>query len=538
MQMRRKIASRSSSRDSKPDREELNSRLLQAEERFRLFMENVKEYAIFMLDPSGHVVDWNAGSEHVLGYGPEILGKPFDIFFPPDDRTAGVPERELKRAADTGQASDDRWHVRKNGSYFWALGVTTAMRDEQGRLKGFTKVLRDSTERKHFEEQLRAKNEALENADRLKDEFLAMLAHELRNPLAPIFNALSLLESEQANSDTGRQAREIITRQVRSLARLVDDLLDVSRVSTGKIQLKKEVIDLRDVVRNAVETCKATLQGRQQQLTVSLDPQPVCVDADKIRLEQIITNLLNNASKYSDDNDDIKVSVAQENGRAVLRVKDHGIGISADFLPHVFDLFAQGDRTITRAQGGLGVGLTMVKKLTELHGGTVSVTSNGIGEGSEFVVVLALERESPKKPRLDERFRAPGQTSRPLRIVVVDDNADAAESLAMVLSLSGHDVRTAINAIEATQIAYDHKPDVIFVDIRMPGMSGYQLADHLRRTEDFKDTVLIATTGYSQEDAKVEGVEAGFARFLVKPVDPHTVEQLLASLGADHLSSR
>lgn len=213
-----------------PGRGEIEARLRLVEERFRLFMENVKEYAVLMLDPEGRVVDWNLGAEHVLGYGEEILGQPFEIFFPPDDRRDGAPERELRKAAETGQASDDRWHVRKDGTYFWALGITTAMRDERGTLKGFTKVLRDSTERKHFEEQLQERNKALQEADRRKDEFLAVLAHELRNPLAPIFNALSILEQEGLPPETQRQARVLIDRQVRGLARLIDYLLDVSRI--------------------------------------------------------------------------------------------------------------------------------------------------------------------------------------------------------------------------------------------------------------------------------------------------------------------
>ena len=516
--------------DSAPARDELDTRLRQAEERFRLFMENVKEYAVFMLDPSGRVVDWNLGAEHVLGYGHEILGQPFDIFFPDDDRRAGVPECELKKAADTGQASDDRWHVRKNGSYFWAFGITSAMRDEHGTLRGFAKVIRDSTERKRFEEQLREKNKALEDADRLKDEFLAMLAHELRNPLAPIFNALSVLEREQELSDIGRQARAIVERQALGLARLVDDLLDVSRVSTGKIQLKSEVADFREIIGAAVDSYRPQLDARGHRVTLSLPAEPLWLDADRTRIEQVVTNLLSNASKYSDDRGNIELAAAREGSRAVLRMRDRGIGIAPEFLPRVFDLFAQGDRSLTRAQAGLGVGLTLVRKLVEMHGGTVRANSDGLGEGSEFVVSLPLREEIARAVASEEGFRPPEQAEHPLRVVVVDDNADAAESLAMVLSIAGHDVRTVTSATQAVDVARAHRPDVIFVDIRMPGLSGYQLAERLRQVSELRHTVLIATTGFGQDEARQLGTQAGFAHYLVKPIDSQTVEQLLASV--------
>ncbi|MGE5171262.1 MAG: ATP-binding protein [Rudaea sp.] len=511
-------------------RAELDARLRQAEERFRLFMENVKEYAIFMLDPSGRVVDWNLGAEHVLGYGPEILGQPFAIFFPPDDRRDGVAELELKRAAETGQSSDDRWHVRKDGSYFWAFGITTAMRDEQGTLKGYAKVLRDSTERKRFEEQLREKNQALEEADRLKNEFLAILAHELRNPLAPIFNAVAVLRHEQMPTPMAEQCLSIIDRQARSLARLVDDLLDVSRVSTGKIELRKGLVDFNDVVRNAVEACRAALEARQHRLTLSLPPVPLWIDADETRIEQVVINLLNNATKYTQDSGAITLAAIQEGDRAVLRVYDTGIGIPPDFLPRIFDMFTQGDRTLSRAEGGLGIGLTLVRKLIEMHGGTVQAASRGIGEGSEFVISLPIQDQRGTAMLEKGVSQASMRGEGPLRIVVVDDNVDAAESLAMVLSMGGHDVRTARSATEAIEIAAQHRPDVIFLDIGMPGMDGYQLAAELNQTADRENAVLVATTGYGQDEARLRGLQTGIAHYLVKPVDPQTVEDLLASI--------
>jgi PAS domain S-box-containing protein len=503
-----------------------------AEERFALFMESVKDYAIVLLDPEGHVVEWNAGAELILGYGSELLGQSFAIFFPDDDRRAGVPERELRKSAETGQVSDDRWHVRKDGSYFWAFGITNAMRDERGTLRGFAKILRDSSERKRLEDELRDKNEALQNADRLKDEFLAMLAHELRNPLAPIFNALSLLRRERSLSEVGQQARSIIERQARSLSDLVDDLLDVSRVTTGKIQLNKAIVDFRDIINAAVQANRSHLEARKHSLTVSLPRKPLWLNADRTRIEQVVTNLLSNASKYSDEGSRIELTAVKEGHFALLRVRDWGIGIPPDFLPRVFDLFAQGDWSLTRSQGGLGVGLTLVRKLVDMHGGDVEATSKGLGEGSEFIVSLPIHEDSSQGSASDKTFHAPKPVAQPLRIMVVDDNVDAAESLSMLLSMSGHHVKMVVSPTTVVEIAREHKPDVVFLDIKMPGMSGYQLALQLRQIEQLAGTVLVATTGYGQEDARELGTQVGFAYYLIKPIDPQTVEQVLASITA------
>ena len=508
---------------------DIEARLRQAEERFRLFMENVKEYAIFMLEPSGRVIDWNLGAEHILGYGSEILGQPFAAFFPPDDRTNGVPEHELTRAAETGQCSDDRWHVRKNGSYFWAFGITTAMRDENGTLKGFAKILRDSTERKRFEEQLDEKNRALQQADRQKDEFLAMLAHELRNPLAPIFNAVSVLQHEAMASDIGQQALAIVDRQARSLGRLVDDLLEVSRVTTGKIELRKQLVDLNDIVNDAVLACRSVLEERKHHLQLSLRPERLWVHADATRIEQVVTNLLNNAAKYTPDGGTISLTAFQEADRAILRVADTGVGIPTEFLPHVFDMFAQGDHTVSRAQGGLGIGLTLVRNLVAMHGGSVQAHSKGLGEGSQFAVSLPLQ---DKLVHVDSNAvsarREDGR--KPLRIVIVDDNRDAADSLSMVLVLDGHDVRTANDARSGIELAEGHRPNVMFIDIGMPGLNGFDMAQQLSTKARDVGITLIALTGYGAEDARKRGKQAGFAHFLVKPVEAQAVYDVLASI--------
>ena len=511
--------------------QDLQKRLNEAEERFRLFMENVREYAVFMMDPEGHVVDWNVGAEKILGYGPEIVGQPFSIFFPPDDVKSGIPERELRRAVETGQASDDRWHVRKDGSYFWALGITTAMRDEQGALRGFTKVLRDSTERKHFEEQLNERNKALQEADRRKDEFLALLAHELRNPLAPIFTALTLLEDSRLSADVHRDARMIIGRQVRALARLVDDLLDVSRVTRGTIQLRKASVDLNTVVNNAVQTSASLLEAKRQKLTLSLAPGPIHVDGDQTRLEQVLVNLLSNASKFSAVGSSIDVALTLELGNATLRVKDSGVGLTPEELPRIFNLFTQGDGSLERSQGGLGVGLALVKNFVELHGGSVDAFSKGPGNGSEFVIQLPVLAASNGSEPLETQIQPPGVAETPLRILVVDDNTDVAKSVEILLAMCGHTVITVQSGGGALEAVQDSIPDVILLDIAMPGMNGYQVAERLRANPKLKNTALVAVTGYGQDEDRQRALRAGFDHHIVKPVGTDALMALLSAIG-------
>jgi PAS domain S-box-containing protein len=510
--------------------DDLAQRLTAVEERFRLFMENVREYAIFMMDPEGRVVDWNAGAEHLLGYGSDIVGQPFSTFFPPDDIQSGIPERELRRATETGQASDDRWHVRKDGTYFWALGITTAMRDERGALKGFSKVLRDSTERKRFEEQLAERNKALEEADRRKDEFLAVLAHELRNPLAPIFNALSLLEDEQLPPEAHRNARGVIARQVRSLTRLIDDLLDVSRITRGKIQLRKEAVDLQEVVHRAQQTAAPLLHAKRQTLRVSLNSESLYVEGDQTRLEQVLVNILSNASKYSGQGSIIELQTSLDHGNAVVRIKDYGVGIAPEMLPRIFDIFTQADASLDRSQGGLGVGLALVKRLVELHGGSVEAHSEGLEKGAQFTVKLPSMPTTDTAVSPQRQIEAPKSAVVPLRILVVDDNIDAAQSLKLVLTLSGHSVTSVHSGFEVVDEVRIHRPDVILLDIALPGLNGYQVAERLRGAPETKDIVLIATTGYGQDEDRRRALQSGFDHHLVKPIVPEMMSELLTSV--------
>jgi PAS domain S-box-containing protein len=330
------------------EQHEANQRLREnPEEQYRLLMENVKDFAIFLLDTNGKIATWNTGAERILGYKEaEIIGQPYSLIFIPQDIVKCQPEYELEVARDKGRSEDERWHVRKDGTQFWASGVVTPLWDEEGKLRGYAKVMRDITDRKRAEAELA-------EANRRKDEFLAMLGHELRNPLAPIMNGLQLLRLEQSISPGGHEAIDLIDRQVKHLTRLVDDLLDVSRITRGKIHLRKERVELRAVVNHAVETTRHLIESRKHELTVSLPPESIWLEADPARLEQVVGNLLCNSAKYTEPGGHLWLTAERQGPEAIIRVKDTGIGILPEMLPRVFDLFVQADRALDRAQGGL-----------------------------------------------------------------------------------------------------------------------------------------------------------------------------------------
>ncbi|MEJ7594143.1 MAG: ATP-binding protein [Planctomycetaceae bacterium] len=513
-----------------PTDAERQEALMTAEERFQLLMECVRDFAIFMLDPEGRVIDWNLGAENILGYTQaEIIGHPFSTFFTPQEREAGVPDQELKIAAEVGRADDNRWHVRKDGTHFFANGVTTALRDETGGLKGYAKVLRDNTERKRMEEELRGRAEALVEADRRKDEFLALLAHELRNPLAPIFNALTLLSQENVAKPMQQELRSMMERQVRQLSRLVDDLLDVSRITRGKISLQKKLVEVRVIIEHAVETARPLIESRKHHLSVSVPAQPICVNGDPIRLQQVLSNILNNASKYGEERGRITLTSQQEGNEAVVRVRDTGIGIAPAMLPRIFDLFTQADQTLDRSLGGLGIGLTLVKRLVELHEGKVEAHSEGLGKGSEFVVRLPIAVEENKQDS-PCKSDTPIRQERSFRILVVDDNDDAADSLNMLLKMAGHEVWTAHCGPTALQAAHEHKPELLILDIGLPVLDGFQVAQRLREAPEFKQAVMIAVSGYGQDGDRQRSKEAGFDFHFVKPMDFQRLQDLFTSL--------
>lgn len=354
-----------------------------------------------------------------------------------------------------------------------------------------------------------------------------MLAHELRNPLAPILNAVHIIEREGAASPTLRQAGGIIGRQLGRVVRIVDDLLDVSRITRGKVQLRKERVTLQTVMGHAVDTVRSFIESRKHQLSVSLPPEAIWLEADPVRMEQVVVNLLNNAAKYTEPGGKISITAERVGNECELKVRDSGVGIVAELLPRVFDLFVQADKSLDRSQGGLGIGLTLVKRLVGMHGGTVEARSEGIGHGSEFVVRLPVVPEvTGLKP---EQAPAPAQkTQNPLRVLIVDDNVDTAESLAMLLKLFGHETRVAHTGQRALQMAVAEKPDAVVLDIGLPGMDGYQVAERIRQHEELAGVRLIAVSGYGQESDRRRSAEAGFNHHLVKPVDPAKLQDLLS----------
>jgi signal transduction histidine kinase/CheY-like chemotaxis protein len=407
--------------------------------------------------------------------------------------------------------------VRKAGGRVEVSLTISPIRDAEGTVIGASTIARDITARKE--------------EDRRKNEFLALLAHELRNPLAPLRNGLQIIRMAGSDREAVGQARAMMELQLKHMVRLVDDLLDVSRISRGKVRLRKERLPLAAVVGHALDVCGQAVREHGHDLTVTMPDDPVYVDADKTRLAQVLCNLLSNAVKYSERGSRIWLTAQRDGAGVVLSVRDTGVGIPAPMLPMVFDMFTQGDRTLERSQGGLGVGLSIVRSLVEMHGGTVEAKSTGYGKGSEFVVRLPVVQPVPPV-----RGEGPGdRAARPpsgRRILVVDDNVDAADSLAMVLRLMGSEVRTAHNGEDGLEAAGAFRPDLILTDIGMPRLNGYETCRRIRQEPWGKGVTVIALTGWGQEEDKRRSREAGFDGHLVKPVEPADLERLLAELEA------
>jgi PAS domain S-box-containing protein len=502
--------------------------LKESEERFRLLVEGTQDYAIFMLDPRGHILSWNAGAERIKGYkADEIIGKHFSCFYTAEAMEKGWPEQELKKAEANGRFEDEGWRLRKDGSEFWADVIITALRDEGGKLRGFSKITRDLTERRQLE-RATIKAELIADLNRRKDEFLAMLSHELRNPLAPILNAVHILRLQSDDDPIQRQARAIIDRQVGQMTRLIDDLLEVSRITTGLIRLQQEHIDFRGVAERAVEAVRPLVLKNKHGLSLCMPPDPVWLLADSTRIEQVVVNLLTNAAKYTPEGGQIWLTLERDQGQAVLRVRDTGIGIAPEFLPMIFDLFTQADRSLDRSQGGLGVGLTVVMRVVEMHGGKIEARSEGLGRGSEFTVYLPLVSLPPNEA--STLTKPVGRVSDVRRLLVVDDSEDTADSAALLLRGFGHDVRVAYSAAAALEAAHAIRPDAVLLDIGLPEMDGYEVARRLRQNPELKGVLIIAVTGYGQEIDRQRSHEAGFEAHMTKPADMAKLEEALRNV--------
>ncbi len=469
----------------------------------------------------------------------EILRLPGDAFFAPESRPVvdGVWER-CRRGL---RGHQEICFLLPDGRPLWASASVSPVFDENGELGGVLAMLTDVTERRRLDEELRRRVEELAAEDRRKDEFLAMLAHELRNPLGAISNAGHVLRQLDQTPGADPRVRDlvgVIGRQIHHLSRLVDDLLDVSRFTRGRIELRKCEEELGPIVQGAVETTRPVLEQKGHRLTVSLPAEPVYLEADATRIEQVLANLLHNAAKFTDPGGKIDLAVEIEGPQLVLRVRDDGQGIEPDLLPRIFDLFVQEDRSLARSHGGLGIGLTLVRSLVERHGGRVEARSEGPGRGSEFVVRLPRCTDRAAEPA--EPCQERGEERGPARILLVEDNVDAADALAELLRLWGHEVEVAHDgaaAVRSAGAAGAIRPGVVLLDIGLPGMDGYQVAGALRRLPELQGTLIVALTGYGQESDRQRSAQAGFDYHLVKPVDLEELRRLV-SKGREEMLKR
>lgn len=504
------------------ERRSAEEELRRSEERFRLLVEGVQDYAIYMLDANGMITSWNAGAEKIKGYtAQEILGQHFSKFYAPEDIEEGKPEAELALARVHGHAEDEGYRVRKNGSRFWARVVVTPLYDERGGLRGYAKVTQDLTQRKHAE--------SLETVSRSINEFIAVLAHELRNPLAPIRSAVEVLKDDPAVGAEVAPIVNIIDRQSGQLMRIVDDIIDASRITRGTFSIVKQPTNVRDIVTRSVEAARPGIDSAGHELTLEMTDAPLTVIGDEVRLTQALTNLLNNATRYTEPGGKIRLRVNAEHknnvGQLVISVTDNGRGIAPDLLRVVFGMFVQGEdkRNITGA--GLGVGLALAKSIVELHEGTLEAYSAGPGKGSEFTIRIPLMEK-----KVDGNSHGDGgKPSSQLGILVVDDNKDAAVLLGASLRKLGHRVDTAFSGREALELFDKRRPDLVLLDIGMPHMNGYELARHIRKHPYGVGTHLVAVTGWGKDEDKYRSKEAGIDVHLVKPVQPGQLQAILAS---------
>jgi PAS domain S-box-containing protein len=528
--------------------------LRQSEERFRLLVEGVAEYAIFMLDVDGTVVTWNAGAARIKGYhGDEIIGQYFGKFYPQDAIESGWPEHELRVAAAEGRFVDEGWRIRKDGSRFWAHVTITALRDDANRLRGYAKLTRDLSERKRTEalEASGAEREAMletergarmlaQRSARIKDEFLATLSHELRTPLNAILGWSQLLRARSTPEPTEFQrGLEVIERNARAQVRLIDDLLDLSRIMSGRFRLDVQQISLVEIVKGALDSIEPAAQTKGVRLESILDPKSVIVSGDPGRLQQVFWNLLNNAIKFTPKGGKVQVILQRVNSHIEFSVSDTGIGIPPNFLPHVFERFSQKDSSTHREYGGLGLGLAISKQLVDLHGGSIQAKSLGEGQGATFVVTLPLillgtdrqppHRIHPTAADLGESLPVPKLDG--VRALIVDDEADALELIRRVLETQGALVTTVGSGEEALRLLEKSEPDVLISDIGMPGMDGYQFMRLMRAAEPKnRRTPALAFTAFARPDDRKHAILAGYQAHLAKPFDMAELAIVVAGL--------
>lgn len=485
-----------------------------SEARYRRLFETAKDGILILDAESGRIIDANPFMTHLLGYshGDFLQKQLWEI---------GLFSDKSENEAAFRQLQQDRYiryehlALQTKGGEIAEVEFVSNVYEASGQRVAQCNI-RDISERMRLQRQTQEQAAELLDLHRRKDEFLAMLSHELRNPLAPILNAVQLLGLQQSSEDPIQaHARAVIERQVAQLARLLDDLLEVARITTGKVWLRLEEVTIGGIVASAVETARPHIDQRKQQLSVTVPSEPIWIRADAHRLAQVLTNLLSNAAKYTEMRGHVWLTVEQDGDVCVVRVRDTGIGIAAELLPRIFDLFVQADRFRDRAQGGLGIGLTLAQRLTELHGGTVHVSST-VGKGTEFVVRLPM-RSGPSSSAASKVLTLHSPSPGGLRVLVVEDNIDAAESLAMLVRAAGHDVQIVHDGAKAAGSALDFEPQAVLLDIGLPGLNGYEVAKQIRAQPRLAGVVLIALTGYGQEQDVQASLDAGFDHHLVRP---------------------
>ncbi|ACC81570.1 ATP-binding protein [Nostoc punctiforme] len=560
--------------------------LRQSEERYRLLVEGVTNYAIFMLDPNGNVTTWNIGAERILGYQEaEIIGQPFERVFSPEAIKQGLPKQVLRKAVAEGFSRENRWHIRKDGTFFWAHCLITPLLDDDGNLRGFSKIMQDITERKQAEEEkeqlllreqaARAVSEAAQSAaeaaNRSKDEFLAIVSHELRTPMTAIIGWAGMLQTGVLDEAKATLALEIIERNANLQMQLIEDLLDISRIVRGELSLSIDLVDLVEVITAAIEVVQSLANAKDIQLETILDTSIEKIWGDSDRLQQVVLNLLTNAIKFTPNGGRVEVRLSKEMGSREefsqpaipnylqIEVTDTGKGISPDFLPHVFERFWQADSTHTRSNKGLGLGLAIALHLVELHGGTIDAQSQGIGQGATFTVKLPILEESrgaalrlrsvteeqgsrgagdnnlhffSQSPAPNPQSPVPNPLSG-LRVLVVDDEADVRQWITAVLEECGAEVSAFSSTGQALEALEKLHPDVLISDIGMPGEDGYALMRKIRKLEPELGGRIpaIALTGYARVEDYKEALAAGFQLHVAKPVRAAELIAVVASLG-------
>ena len=534
-------------------RREHDQALRRSEERFRLLVEGVKEYAIFLLDPNGYVMTWNSGAERIKGYkADEIIGEHFSRFYPQDALDVRWPDHELQVATEEGQFYEEGWRIRKDGTRFFASVTITALRDENGVLTGFAKLTRDLSERQRVaaleenetkrDEMLEAERSARIAAQRatiIKDEFLATLSHELRTPLSAILGWSQIFRRKGVPSpEEFQRGMEVIERNTRAQVQLIDDLLDLSRILAGRIRLDVQHLELADIAKAAVSSIEPAADTKGVRLEVVLDPRGGPVRGDAARLQQVFWNLLSNAVKFTPKGGKVQVLLQRVNSHVELRVSDTGIGMPASFLPRMFDRFSQKDGSTARTHGGLGLGLAIAKQLMDLHGGTLQGSSAGEGQGSTFIAVIPLailvedradpDRVHPTFQGMEETGLLPSLNG--LTVLVVDDEADARDLMQRVLRDQGASVVVAETGTEAVRVIEASPPDVLVCDIGMPNMDGYQVIRRVRASPQGRTLPALALTAFARAEDRKRALLAGFQAHIAKPADTAELVIVIAGL--------